>query len=124
MAAVLKLYVCNGAGFAKLNRAFITLILKKSDPEEVGDFRPINLTHSFAKLFAKMLTARARSLMKALVNANQSTFIKGRILHDNFLMVRHVARKIHARRASGVFLKLDISKAFDTYSPVRSYSKF
>ena len=116
MAAVHKLYVCDGAGFAKLNRAYIILIPKKSDAEEVGDFRPISLTHSFDKLFAKMLTTRIRRQMKALVNASQSAFIKGRVLHDNFLMVRHVARRIHARRAPGMFLKLDISKAFDKLS--------
>ena len=48
--------------------------------------------------------------MKDIVAANQSAFILGRSLHDNFLLVRQVARKIHARRDPGVFLKLDISR--------------
>ena len=114
MAMMLKLYVEDGRGFGKLNKAHIVLISKKSDAEVVGDFRPISLTHSAAKLFAKMLANRARRRMKEIVTANQSTFICGGHLHDNFLLVRQVARKIHTRKEAGVFLKLDISRAFDS----------
>jgi hypothetical protein len=41
MAAVLKLYVGNGKGFGRLNKALITLIPKKQEAQKVGDFRPI-----------------------------------------------------------------------------------
>ena len=110
----MKLYVGDGRGFAKLNRAHIVLIPKKPDAEVVGDFRPISLTHGAAKIFAKMLAIRARRRMKEVVAANKSVFILDRNLHDNFLLVCQVARKIHGRKEAGVFLKLDISKAFDT----------
>lgn len=113
MAALLKLYVGDGRGFDKLNRAHIVLIPKKPDALEVSDYRPISLPHSFAKLFAKLLACRARKRMPEIVAINQSAFIGGRSLHDNFLLVRQVARKIHARRETGLFLKLDITKAFD-----------
>ena len=112
----MKLYVQDGRGFGKLNKAHIVLIPKKPDAEMVGDFRPISLTHNAAKLFAKMLANRARRRMKDIVTANQSAFICGRHLHDNFLLVRQVARKIHARKEAGVFLKLDISRVFDSIS--------
>ena len=52
--------------------------------------------------------------MEALVSANQSAFILGRNLHDNFVLVRQVARRINCRKESGVLLKLDISRAFDS----------
>jgi hypothetical protein len=42
--------------------------------------------------------------------------VKNRSLHDNFVLVRQVARKINARRHTGVLLKLDISRAFDSLS--------
>ena len=99
-----------------LNSANIVLLPKKDGAEEIGDFRPISLPHSVAKIFAKMLANRARKRMKDIVTANQSAFICGRHLHDNFLLVRQVARKLHARRASAVFLKLYISRAFDSLS--------
>jgi hypothetical protein len=116
MAAIHKLYVGDGRGFSKLNRALITLIPKRSDALDIGDFRPISLIHSFAKLFAKLLAVRLRPKMNALISLNQSAFIKGRNLHDNFLLVRQLARKINKGREAGVLLKLDISRAFDSVS--------
>jgi mannosylglycoprotein endo-beta-mannosidase len=58
MATMLKLYVGDGLLFGHLNRALITLIPKKLGVEEVDDFQPINLEHSFAKLFLKLLANR------------------------------------------------------------------
>jgi hypothetical protein len=101
MAAVLKLYVGDGRNFGKINCAYITLVPKKSDAEEVGDYRPISLVHSFAKLFSKLLANRLRPKMEKLVSCNQSAFIKGRNLHDNFLLVRQLARKIHTSKEQG-----------------------
>jgi hypothetical protein len=114
MAGLLKLYVGDGRGFQKLNRALITLIPKRSDAEVVGDFRPISLVHR--KLFSKLLANRLRPKMEGLVSANQSAFIKGRNLHDDFILVRQMARRIHVRKETGVLLKLDISRAFDSLS--------
>lgn len=54
--------------------------------------------------------------MKEIVTTNKSAFICGRHLLDNFLLVRQVARKLHARKEASVFLKLDISRAFDSIS--------
>lgn len=116
MAVLLKIYVGDGRGFANLNCALIVLIPKRADAEQVGDFRPISLPHSMAKLFAKVLASRARPRMKDIVTYNQSAFIKGRNLHDNFLLVRQVARKFSARKIKGVFIKLDITRAFDSLS--------
>jgi hypothetical protein len=116
MAAILKLYVGDGRAFVKLNRALITLIPKKPDAQEVGDFRPISLVHSFAKLFSKLMLNRLRPKMEMLVSCNQSAFMKGRNLHDNFILVRQLARKIYSRKEVGVLLKLDISRAFDSVS--------
>jgi hypothetical protein len=116
MAAVLKLFVGDGCNFGRPNRALITLIPKKPDAQEIGDYRPISLVHSFAKLFTKLLATRLRPRMEELVSANQSAFIKGRNLHDNFLLVRQLARKINAKKETGVLLKLDISRDFDSLS--------
>ena len=92
----------------------IVLIPKKPDAEVVGEFRPISPTHSAAKLFAKMLANRARRRMSETMAVNQFPFICGRHLHYNFLLVWQVAGKIHARKEATVFLKLDISRAFNS----------
>jgi hypothetical protein len=70
MAAILKLYVGDGEGFGKLNKALITLILKKPDASQIGDYRPISLVHGFLKLFSKLLPNRLRPTLGDLVSAN------------------------------------------------------
>ena len=55
MAAILKLYTGDGRNFGCLNHALITLIPKMPDTEKVGDYMPISLVHSFAKLFSKIM---------------------------------------------------------------------
>jgi hypothetical protein len=98
MAAILKLYVGDGRAFNKLNRALITLIPRKAGAEVVGDYRPISLLHSFAKLFSKLLANHLRPKMETLVNCNQLAFIRKRNLHANFMLVRQLARKINCRK--------------------------
>ena len=50
------------------------------------------------------------------MSVNQSAYIKGRCIHDNFLLVRQVARSLHKRKVKGVLLKIDIAHAFDPIS--------
>jgi hypothetical protein len=116
MAAILKLFVGDGRGFGRLNQVLITLIPKKPDALRVGDYRPISLVHSFSKLFSKLLANRLRFRLGDIVNSNQSAFTKGRCLHDNFLLVRQLARKIHTKREKGVLIRLDLTRAFDSIS--------
>jgi hypothetical protein len=49
-----------------MNQAYMVLLLKEL-VEEVKDYRPISLVHSFAKLFSKVLSTRLAVLMPALV---------------------------------------------------------
>ena len=98
------------------NATFIVLIPKKDGAEELKDFRPISLIHSFAKLVTKMLANRLGPYLQELVASNQSAFVRGRSIHDNFMLVQHSIKSLHKKRISSLFLKLDISKAFDPIS--------
>lgn len=94
----------------------MVLISKKEDPSSLGDYRPISLVHSFAKLLTKILANRLAPRLGSMVASNQSAFIRGRCIHDNFLLVQHMAKYLHAQRQPRILLKLDISKAFDLVS--------
>ncbi|WVZ69500.1 hypothetical protein U9M48_018274 [Paspalum notatum var. saurae] len=99
-----------------INIANIILIPKKEGADEVGDFRPISLIHSFVKLISKTLALRLQLHMNAIVSTCQSAFIKHRSIHDNFMAVRSGIRRFHRNKTPALFLKLDIAKAFDSIS--------
>jgi hypothetical protein len=40
----------------------------------------------------KILANRFASLLSDLVSNNQSAFVRGRNIHDNFMMVQHLAK--------------------------------
>ena len=74
-----------------LNKAHMILLPKKEDAQAIGDFRPISLTHSIAKLISKILATRLSGEFNGLISRAQSTFIKRRSIHDNFLYAQRVA---------------------------------
>jgi hypothetical protein len=83
---------------------------------EVKDYRPISLVHSFAKIVTKILVNRLAPKLSNLVSVNQSAFVKGWCIHDNFLLVQGTAKALHNLKMPRVLLKLDITKAFDSIS--------
>jgi hypothetical protein len=54
--------------------------------------------------------------MPDLVDGNQTAFIRGRCIHDNFLLDKESARLLHRKRIPSLVLKIDITKAFDSIS--------
>ena len=114
LAALITLQQGDARKLELLNSAYLTLIPKKSEAWEAKDYRPISLVHSFAKLVTKLLANRLAPLLDSMVATNQSAFIRGRCIHDNFMLVQQTIKVLHRRKISSLFLKLDISKAFDS----------
>jgi hypothetical protein len=99
-----------------LNSAYITLIPKRLDAEQIKDFRPISLVHSFAKLITKILANRLAGRLDSMVSPNQSAFIKKRFIQDNYMLVQQTVRFLNSQKQLRILLKLDITKAFDSVS--------
>uniref|UniRef100_A0A0A9AE32 Reverse transcriptase domain-containing protein n=1 Tax=Arundo donax TaxID=35708 RepID=A0A0A9AE32_ARUDO len=116
MAALITLQQGNPQKLWLLNSACMTLIPKKVDAVNAGDFRPISLVHSSAKLVTKILANRLAPHLNSLVSSNQNAFICGRCIHDNYMMVQQTIKLLQRRKVPNLFLKLDISKAFDSVS--------
>lgn len=79
----------------------------------IGDYRPISIMHSIAKILAKILATWLAPYLDKLVSPNQSAFIKGRIIHDNLQYVKGALNHFHSAKTPMLLLKLDIAKAFD-----------
>jgi hypothetical protein len=99
-----------------LNKAFITLILKKGDAIHAEDFMPISLIYSFVKLKMKIVANKLNARLDSLVPKNQSDFIKGRFIQGNFMLVQQIAKYLHTQKQPRSLLRLDITKVFDSVS--------
>jgi hypothetical protein len=72
--------------------------------------------HSFAKIISKTLANRLAPRLNELVSHNQSAFVRKRAIHDNFLFVQNMVKFLHRNKKQCLFVKVDISKAFDSVS--------
>ncbi|KAM0908162.1 hypothetical protein ACQ4PT_015617 [Festuca glaucescens] len=118
--AIMRAVACfdsaDARGFARLNGAYITLLPKTEGVVSMGEFRPVSLIHSVAKIVSKAMALRLAAPLPQLISSNQSAFIKGRTIQDNFFMVQHSIRNLHQRKIPAIMLKLDMAKAFDSVS--------
>lgn len=112
MRAFHALWSLNGRSLHLVNQAYMILLHKKPDALCIRDYHPISLIHSFSKLFTKVLTNRLAPKLHELVQQNQSTFIQGRLLPDNFRAVQLSVKLLHHRNTACTLIKVDISKAF------------
>jgi len=98
MAAIITVQQGQARRLGLLNAAYITLIPKKNDAVAAKDFRPISLVHSFGKLLTKILANRLAPLLDSLVSSNQSAFVRGRCIHDNFILVQQTVKVLHRQK--------------------------
>jgi retron-type reverse transcriptase len=66
------------------------------------------------KIVTKILANRLAPRMNEIVSVAQNAFIQKRSIHDNFLYVQRVITKLHKSGQCALFIKLDISRAFDS----------
>jgi hypothetical protein len=97
-----------------INSANIILIPKKPDATSISDYKPISLIHSLSKIFFKLLANKLAPVLRDIVSKCQRAFVKKRCIHDNFMHVQNLIKELHASKTTSLFLKLDISKAFDS----------
>ncbi|KAM0929262.1 hypothetical protein ACQ4PT_001755 [Festuca glaucescens] len=82
----------------RLDSAFVTLLPKREGATDLKDFRHISLVHSFAKLVTKLMALRLEPRMAELVDSNQSAFIRGRCIEDNFVLAHQSATLLHRKK--------------------------
>jgi hypothetical protein len=97
-----------------LNEALLVLLPKSVRASSVKDYWPITLIHTISKLVSKVLTSRLAPRLGELIHANQSAFVKGIFIQDNFKMVQWTPEWLHAKKKLSMLLKVDIAQAFDS----------
>ncbi|XP_056692196.1 uncharacterized protein [Spinacia oleracea] len=106
----------NGKIPAEINYSYIALIPKIQGPSSITEFRPIGLCNTIYKLIAKIISSRLKQVLHRIVSPLQSSFIQGRGIEDNVILVKEMAHVFHKakKRNKIMALKLDISKAYDS----------
>ncbi|KAF5790976.1 putative RNA-directed DNA polymerase [Helianthus annuus] len=94
--------------------SFIALIPKVKDPMCSADFRPISLIGVINKIISKVLVNRLKSVVGGLISEQQSAFLAGRNIMDGPLILNEVLSWLKKSKRSGMYFKVDISKAYDS----------
>ncbi|XP_004963682.1 uncharacterized protein LOC101781465 [Setaria italica] len=102
------------AELERLNRAYVVLIPKHATAATPGDYRPICLQNCSIKILSKMMTTRLQGQIASLIDLNQTGFIKGRSISENFIYAMELIQCCHRRKLPTLVLKLDFAKAFDS----------
>jgi hypothetical protein len=90
------------------------LLPKREVADRIDLFRSISLINSFMKIITKILANRLAPRMNEIVSTAQNMFIQKRSIDDNFLYVQKVIQNLHRNHQPTLFVKLDISKAFNS----------
>jgi hypothetical protein len=70
---------------ARINRAHVVLLPKRDGVLPPSAFRPISLQNCNMKIVYKTLTSRLQGQIADIVDADQSGFIAGRSISENFV---------------------------------------
>ena len=96
--------------------AQVTLIYKKGDPENIGNWRPISLLNLDLKILSKSITERIKPHLKDIIHHDQTCGIKGRNIHDHLNFIKYLIDYVEnngEHRGGITILSIDQKQAFD-----------
>ncbi|XP_027151985.1 uncharacterized protein LOC113752040 [Coffea eugenioides] len=104
-----------GSEFPRLITATsIVLLPKVQQPKDFSQFRLISLCNFVNKIFSKILVRWLAPILPKIISPNQSGFVRGRSISDNYLLAQEVIAGIKRKaRGGNVMFKFDMMKAYD-----------
>ena len=98
-----------------LNDTFLILLAKVAHPHKVNQFRSISLCNVAYKLVMKVLVHRIQKVLPDLISPSQSSFVPGRQISDNIVIMQKALHSMHKKRGYSGYMaiKLDLEKAHD-----------
>ena len=92
----------------------ITIIHKKGDRQQPGNYRPISLTNTDYRLLARSLAGRLGSILNRVIDPAQTAFLKGRHIGDNAMLLQFLPAWLQQQDRMALVAFCDFRKAYDT----------
>eukprot|EP00253_Pinus_taeda_P028075 PITA_28075 len=99
-----------------LNSTFIALVPKVEEANTPKKFRPIALCNVIYNIISKVIANRLKMILPGIISQEQSGYVEGRQILDNILLAYEMIHSLHSRKAAGMLMQLDLSKAYDKVS--------
>ena len=99
----------------ELNSTFIVLIPNTQNPTPVNHYRPISLCNVMYKAITKILVNKLRPVLDNIISPCQSTFVPGKWIGENQIIVKELMHNFKTRKVKGGFvaIKVNLQKAYD-----------
>nr|XP_027120574.1 uncharacterized protein LOC113737562 [Coffea arabica] len=92
-------------GFTELPRfvtsTSIVLIPKVPNPQDFSKFRPISLCNFFNKVLSRILADRLATILPKVISPQQTGFVKGRNITENYLLAQELLSGIRHKSRGG-----------------------
>ncbi|KAL5559785.1 hypothetical protein UlMin_035996 [Ulmus minor] len=118
VVATVQDFFITGTLYPYINSSNIVLVPKSQSPSMVNHFRPIAVCNVIYKVISKLLADRVKPLLNQLICPTQKTFVPGRSIHDNSVLIQEIIHAMKRKRGSQgcMGLKIDLRKAYDRLS--------
>ena len=109
------LFSLNGSNIlpTTLRRAYVTLVYKKGERNDLSNWRPISLLNVDYKIIAKTLANRLQMTVDGIISSDQTACIPGRTIEDNLFTLRDAIHYSQTHKEGFICLSVDQEKAFD-----------
>lgn len=114
ISALMAAFCDHSLDLTAVNRANIIFIPKKEQAQKTSDYRLISVINLLPKIISKILANRLAKTLPDLISIQQTAFVKGHYIAENFLSTREIIHHLSAGGHEAVFAKVDFSKAFDS----------
>jgi len=106
----------NGPILARQVQGQIVCIPEKSQPERIGDYRPLTLLNADYKILARIIANRQKPLLQEISNPHQHCGIPGTTVFDAVATMRDVVAYAETKKVPLCAVSLDFQSAFDFIS--------
>ena len=97
-----------------VRKAVLAILYKKGDRTNLKNYRPLSLMNIDYKIIATVLAKRMQTVIKKVINQDQTAYIKGRYIGTNIRLINDVFEWCEDNNKPGALIFLDFQKAFDS----------